>query len=330
MTRMIWLLIAAFGLTIHGMACSPDGHVFVTLAAIEKLKQAGDPAAKRLAAILEKHRWVACHGSEAPDWVQNERKYDCSHYLVLFRVSYESPQAFDLSVAQPVFTALLRDCYRIRYGLTAQDRARLKPALYAEPIPELRETGLAFAAGYISHLLADYFCHRPALTWWEKDPVIQEATKRARPGQSYGPIQSVFAAFLWQAHAKDYGITDETRERFVQEVDDALRDNGALPFCALACSREFYDTWGIDTVKFVAPEKYEACARPMTGQGHLRNCINNYRKETREIFEATGRPFEENLRIGSELTAWRTVYDEVIALIAKAWEDAAPAIGMEP
>jgi len=315
---------------MNGLACSPDGHVFVTLAAIEKLKQSDAPAVKRLAAVLEKHRWVVCHGSEAPDWVQKERDYQYSHYKVLFRVSYESPQSFDLKVAQPVFTALLRDCYRLNYGLTPEDRAKVKPALYTEPVPEKREVGLAFAAGYISHLLADYFCHRPALTWWEKDSIMQEATKRARPGESYGPIQSVFATFLWQSHAKDYDINDELRERLVREVDDAKQDNGALPFCALACSRKFYAGWGIDAEKFVAPDKYTACARPMTGRGHLRNCLDTYRKETRDIFDATGRSFEENLRIGTELTGWRKVYDDVIAMLAKTWADAAPAIGIEP
>ena len=325
--RIVLLLTVAVGLAADGRACSPDGHVFVALAAIEKLKQSNEPAARRLAAVLEKHRWVVCHGSEAPDWVQNERKYEYSHYMVLFRVSYESPQAFDLKVAQPVFTALLRDCYRLNYGLMPEDRAKFKPALYTEPSPQKREIGLAFAAGYISHLLADYFCHRPALTWWEKDPIMQEATKRARPGQSYGPIQSVFAAFLWQSHAKAYGISDELRKG-PAEVDDAKQDNGALPFCALACSRKFYQGWGIDAEKFVAPDKYEACARPMTGRGHLRNCINNYRKETRDIFDATGRSFEENLRIGTELTPWKKVYDDVIAMIAKTWANAAPAIAI--
>ncbi|MCX6910020.1 MAG: zinc dependent phospholipase C family protein [Verrucomicrobia bacterium] len=330
MKRIALLLCVTVSLAVDGRACAPNGHVFVALAAIEKLKQSDEPAARKLAAVLEKHRWVVCHASEAPDEVQNERKYENSHYLVLFRVSYESPQAFDLKVAQPVFTSLLRDCYRLNYGLTPEDRAKFKPALYTEPAPQKREIGLAFAAGYISHLLADYFCHRPALTWWEKDSIMQEATKRARPGESYGPIQSLFGAFLWQSHAKEYGVTDELRERFVREVDDAKQDNGALPFCALACSRKFYAGWGIDAGKFAAPDKYEACARPMTGRDHLGGCIQHYRKETQEIFDATGRSFEENLRIGTELTGWRKVYDDVIAMIAKTWANAAPAIVIEP
>jgi hypothetical protein len=322
--KLIW--VALLALTPPAQACSPSGHVFVALAALEQLKRSDHPAAKRLAAILERHHWVVCHGAEGPDWVQSTRNYESSHYKVLFHVSYESPQAFDARAAQPVFSALLRDSYRLHYGLTPEDRARLKPQLYLEPAADQREVGLAFAAGYISHLLADYFCHRPALTWWEKDGVLQEATKRARPGESYGPIQSVYATFLWQSHAAQYGLAADLRERFVKEVDAHQQDNGVLPFCALACSRQFYAGWGIDNAKFVAPEHYEACARPIRSSPDLRRCLDRDREEMEAIFRETKRSFEENLRLGAELTPWKQVYDDVIALVAQAWATAAPIV----
>jgi len=329
--RKVWMFLLAVVIVAGSSrcrACSPSGHVFVSLAAIERLKKSDDPEVRKLAKILEKYRWVVCQGSEGPDFVQRARGYQNSHYKVLFNVSYESPQSFDLGAAQPVFTSLLRDSYAVNYGLDGPDVERLRSGLYLEPSPEKREVSLAFAAGYISHLLADYFCHRPALTWWEKDSAMQEATKRACPKQSYGPIQCVFACFEWRSHAGEYGITKELVERYEREVDDYKQDNGVLPYCALACSRRFYGGWGIDTGKFVDPAKYEPCLIPMLHRGHLSWCIKGDDDVTMKIFAETGRSFEENLRIGTELTPWKKVYDDVIVMIAKAWADAAPSIGI--
>jgi len=312
------------------IACSGGGHIFVALATIERLKKSDNPEARKLARILEKYRWVMCHGAEGPDMVARSRGYQDTHYKSLFNVSYESPQAFDLSAAQLVFTALLKNSYRTNYGLTPDDLRNIRPNLYIAPDPKKREISLAFAAGYVSHLLSDYFCHRPALTWWEKDSIMQEAVKRACPKQkSYGMIQCVYSAFLWKSHMAEYGIAPEMLDAFEKQVDDFKRDNGVLPYCALSCSRIFYTDWRIDAAKFVKPQKYEICARPIIMPGHLSSTVEYDHKITDAIFRETGRSYEENLRIGSELTDWREVYDDVIGMIAKALADAAPEIGIE-
>jgi hypothetical protein len=238
-------LLGLLALTVSApaFACSGGGHVFVALASIGKLRQESDADARRLAGILHKYRWVVCQGAEGPDVVQQIREYRFSHWFPLFEVDYEHPERFDLAAAQPYFTALLKHAYAVDYSVTAEDIAAHELQLYRPPDPELREVSLAFAAGYISHLLSDYFCHHPAKVWWDQRPEMADACEKGSNVRSYGQLQIVFADMLWQRYLDEYGVQEDAAQQFREAADEYHEDNGVLPYCALACSATAYADW---------------------------------------------------------------------------------------
>ncbi len=326
---LLTAVLLAFPLPTH--ACSGGGHIFVALASIGKLRQESDPDAQRLAQVLHKYRWIVCQGAEGPDVVQAIREYRFSHWFPLFEVDYEHPERFDLAAAQPYFTALLRDAYAVDYSVAAEEVAAHDIQLYRPPDPELREVSVAFAAGYISHLLSDYFCHQPAKVWWDKRPGMADACEKGTGVRSYGQLQIVFADMLWQRYLDEYGVEEDAAQQFRRSADDYHEDNGVLPYCALACSADAYADWPAAVRDLVDPSKFDGCAAPFAlGEGHLSGIVEGDHRSSHAILEAARLELDEAIELSDELTGWREVYRRVVDMIVQAWGDAAPHLDLQP
>jgi len=283
-----------------------------------------------LAHVLDKYRWVVCQGAEGPDIVQDARGYNNSHWFPLFAVDYEHPEHFDLQAAQPYFTALLKGAYRVDYGVTPDDIAAHHFQLWRPPDRQWREVSLAFAAGYTTHLLADYFCHRPAQVWWDKRPEMADACDKGTSVRSYGQLQIVFADMLWQRYLAEYGVEPDAAESFRAHVDDYHVDNGALPYCALVCSLASYEGWPERVRELVDVAQFDACAAPfVVGEGSLGGVVQSDHEQSLAILREAGLGLDEAIALSDELTGWREVYRQVVDMIVRVWQAAAPEVGLQ-
>ena len=244
-------------------ACSPAGHAFVAIASLHRLMRSKQPEAQKLAKVLHKYRWVVYWGAEGPDAVQGQRGYHFSHWFPLYAVDYHHPEKFDLKVAQPYYGSLLKHAYRCDYGITPDDAARFNVALARQANPKWREVGLAYACGYTTHLISDYFCHHPAKIWWDKEPKLPKAVLAVCDSKSYGVIQEFYAVMLWEHFLDEYGVPEGARADFRSKLGIHHVDNRVLPYCALACSKQFYADWPSKTLAAVDPAKYDGCAAAM-------------------------------------------------------------------
>jgi hypothetical protein len=300
------------------------------MAAIYRLQQSSDPGVRRLAKVLHKYRWVVYWAAEGPDIVQNERGYHSSHWFPLYSVNYEHPERFDLTVAQPYYDALLRHAYRSDYGAAPDDVARHGLALARQPRPEWREVALAFACGYTTHLISDYFCHAPAKVWWDHEPKLKKAVREICHEDEYGVIQEFYAVMLWERYAKTYGLPDDAVADFRRHLAVHHVDNGILPYCALAASKRYYADWPERVLKAVDPAKYDACAAHLlhrAGKG-AGDCVGYESKRVHAMLDHIGMPFDRAVQTSNELTHWQDTYDRVVRMIVALWTHAAPQIGL--
>lgn len=321
------LMLARDGL----LACSPAGHTFVAAAAIGKLAQSKDPHAQRLARILKKYRWVAYWGAEGPDIVQRGRGYHSSHWFPLYPVDYHHPERFDLNQAQPFFSALLEHAYAVNYGVTAEDMAKHSILIVRPPREDWNEVSLAFACGYVTHLLSDYFCHAPAKVWWDASPELRAAVAEVAKSKSYGVVQEVFAIMLWERFLAEYGLGANTADDFRGEFGNYHVDNGVLPYCALAGSKRFYADWPAKVLAHVDPSKYDLCAGPMirTRVPHGGECVEHERKRVLAMVEHMGLPLDEAIAKSDALTGWKRTYGQVIDMLVQIFVEAAPQLGLQ-
>ncbi len=306
-------------------ACSPAGHAFVAIASLGRLAQSKDPQARRLAKILRKYRWVVYWGAEGPDVVQSGRGYHSSHWFPLYAVDYHHPERFDLKAAQPYYTALLRHAYRADYGVTPDDAAKHGIVLARQPRRDWGEVGLAYACGYITHLISDYFCHDPAKVWWDKEPKLRKAVLDVAKSKSYGVIQEFYAVMLWERFLKDYGVSADGLADFRSGLARHHVDNGVLPYCALAGSKTFYADWPPRVLAALDPSKHDACAAHMLHRGGagFGRCVDHESKRVHAMLEHMGLSLDDAIKQSNDLTNWRRTYARVIDMIVQIWGDAA-------
>ena len=319
-----WLCVWLVGVRA-AQACSPAGHAFVAAASLRKLAQSKDPKARRLAKILHKYRWVVYWGAEGPDVVQRGRGYHNSHWFPLYAVDYRHPGRFDLKVAQPCYTALLRHAYRADYGITPDDAAKHGIVLLRAPRRDWGEVGLAYACGYITHLISDYFCHHPAKVWWDKEPKLPKAVIEVVSSKSYGVVQEFYAVMLWERFQKDYGLGQDAPADFRSGLAAHHVDNGALPYCALACSKAFYADWPPRVLPAVDPSKYDLCAAHMLHRGGagFARCIERESKRVHAMVNHMGLSLDQAVEQSDKLAAWRQTYAQVIDMNVRVWTAAA-------
>ncbi|MBL7223750.1 MAG: zinc dependent phospholipase C family protein [Candidatus Brocadiae bacterium] len=325
----LWLCLwLAWGPTAE--ACSPAGHAVVAIASLGKLARSKDPATRRLAKMLHKYRWVVYWGAEGPDVVQRARGYRFSHWFPLYTVQYEHPERFDLKAAQPFYTALLRHAYRADYGVTPDDAAKHGIVLARPPRRDWGEVGLAYACGYVTHLLADYFCHAPAKTWWDKEPKLRQAVLDVAKSKSYGVVQEFYAVMLWERFLKDYGVPADGLADFRRGLARHHVDNGVLPYCALAGSKAFYADWPPGVLPALDPSKYDACAAPMLRRGGagFARCVDHESRRVHAMLEHMGLSLDDAIKQSNDLTGWRQTYARVIDMIIQVWGDAARQIDL--
>lgn len=310
--------------------CSPAGHAFVAAAAVHRLAASRDPAVQKLARILHNYRWVVYCAAEGPDVVQNDRDYHAAHWFPLYRVNYEHPERFDLRVAQPYYNALLRHAYAADYGVTPEDISRSAIALARQPNRQWNEVGLAYACGYITHLISDYFCHAPAKLWWDHEPKLSEAVNAVCKEDSYGVIQEFYAVMLWERFAKQYGqpenpVADFRRHLAIHHVDNAI-----LPYCALAGSKTYYRDWPPAVLAAVDPAKYDGCAVHMLHRGGKSSgdCVEFESRRVHRMLDRMGLPFDRAVEESNRLTGWQQTYARVITMIDEIWSSAAGQIGL--
>ena len=324
----ILVLASAVGLIGPGAlrACSPAGHAFVAIAALNKLAQSEDPEVQKLARILRKYRWVVYWGAEGPDMVQTGRGYHNSHWFPLYAVDYHHPEKFDLKVAQPFYTALLKGAYAGDYGVTPEDVRRHGLKHARGPRPGWNEVGLAYACGYTTHLISDYFCHHPAKIWWDKEPKLQKAVREVCHSESYGVIQEFYAVMLWERYLKEYGVPADAQVDLRSQLAMHHVDNGVLPYCALACSTRFHADWPPKVLPILDPSKYDACAAPMLHRGGPNSgaWLEHESKRVHAMIEHMGLSLDEGIRQSDDLSGWRDTYARVIDMIVTLWTDAAP------
>lgn len=311
-------------------ACSPAGHAFVAAAAVHRLAQSRDPAVQKLTKILYNYRWVVYCAAEGPDVVQNDREYHASHWFPLYRVNYEHPELFDLRVAQPYYNALLRHAYAVDYGVTDEDVKRHAIRLVRQPNRAWNEVALAYACGYTTHLIADYFCHAPAKVWWDHEPKLAQAVKAVCKEDSYGVIQEFYAVMLWERFAKQYGqpenpVADYRRHLAIHHVD-----NGILPYCAMAGSKTFYRDWPARVLPVVDPAKYDGCAKHILHRGgkSAGDCVVYESKRVHAMLDHMGLPFDRAIDDSNRLAGWQQTYARVITIIVDIWSDAAGQINL--
>jgi len=331
-----WREVLVFGLLLllggarAARACSPAGHAFVAIASLRKLEQSEDPEARKLAAILWKYRWVVYWGAEGPDVVQQGRGYHNSHWFPLYSVDYHHPEQFDLKAAEPYYTALLKHAYAADYGVTADDAGTHGLALVRLPQKDWNEVGVAYACGYITHLISDYFCHDPAKVWWDQEPKLREAVQEVCSSTSYGVIQEFYAVMLWERFLMDYGMAEDAQTDFRRRLPECHVDNGVLPYCALACSRRYYADWPANVLEAVDPSKYDVCAAPMLGKGGagFGRCVEHESGRVHAMLDHMGISLDEAVRQSDDLTGWRDTYARVIGMIVQLWTAAAPRLDL--
>ncbi|NOY81412.1 MAG: zinc dependent phospholipase C family protein [Kiritimatiellaeota bacterium] len=307
-------------------ACSPAGHLFVAAAALGELKGREDPAARNLARILTRYRWTYYWGSEGPDIVQKGRGYRASHWFPLYTVEYEHPEAFDLEKAQPYFTALLHGAWTVSWHVDAGDVQRHRLLLVRSPRKDWNEVSLAFACGYITHLLADYFCHAPAKRWWDASPELRDAVFAATGSRSYGVVQELFAVMLWERGRKEYGIPDNA-EAELGKLPLYHLDNGVLPYCGLACSKSAYTGWPKRVLDVVDPSYYDVCAAPMLhGGGPLAGCVRHERRRVQAMMKHMDVSLDDAIRTSDAAFHWQATYRNVVAMIARVFAEAAAEV----
>jgi len=313
------------------LACSPAGHTFVAIASLYRLAESQNPEARKLAKILRKYRWVVYWGAEGPDVVQRGRGYHNSHWFPLYKVDYHHPETFDLKVAQPYYNGLLRHAYRCEYGVAPADAAKHNILLARPPRKNWHEVGLAYACGYTTHLIADYFCHYPAKVWWDKEPKLQKAVWDVCSSKSYGVIQEFYAVMLWERFSAEYGVPEDARADMRSKLGVHHVDNGVLPYCALAGSKSFYRDWPGKALGAIDPSKYDVCAAPMlrrAGPG-AGGWVEHESKRVHAMVRHMGLSLDEAIQQSNELTGWRATYARVIDMIVRIWTEAAPGIGLE-
>ena len=317
----VWLVVGP-----AAEACSPAGHAFVAIAAVGRLTQSKNPHARRLARVLRKYRWVVYWGAEGPDVVQRGRGYRNSHWFPLYEVDYHHPERFDLVAAQPYYTALLRHAYRADYGVTPDDAAKHSIVLARPPRGDWGEVGLAYACGYTTHLISDYFCHHPAKVWWDREPKLQKAILEVVNSKSYGVIQEFYAVMLWERFVKDYGVGEDALADFGSGLASHHVDNGVLPYCALACSKASYAEWPAKVLAAVDPSKHDVCASPMLHRGGagFARCVDHESKRVHAMVKHMGLTLDEAIAQSNELTGWRETYARAIDMIVQLWTEAAP------
>jgi len=307
-------------------ACSPAGHLFVASAGLEKLKDEVDPRARDLARILTRYRWVYYWGSEGPDTIQKGRSYRASHWFPLYPVNYEHPEAFDLAKAQPHFTALLHGAWTVSWRVDPADVRRHGLLLVRPPRKDWSEVSLAFACGYVTHLLADYFCHAPAKQWWDASPELRNAVFAATRSRSYGVVQEVFAVMLWERGRSEYGIPDNT-EVELAKLPLYHVDNGVLPYCGLACSKSAYAGWPEHVLDVVDPSYYDVCATPMLhGGAGLDGCVRHERGRVLAMMKHMGVALDDAIRTSNSAFRWKATYRQVIDMVTHVFATAAAKI----
>lgn len=330
---MIALSILFTGLvTVRARACSPAGHAFVAIAAVQRLQQAHDPEVRKLAQILQKYRWVVYHAAEGPDVVQGDRGYHASHWFPLYTVNYEHPERFDLAAAQPYFSALFQHVYRLDYGVTPDDTKRFSITLARQPRPEWREVSLAYACGYTTHLLADYFCHAPAKVWWDHEPKLKVAVEKICHEDSYGVIQEFYAVMLWERFAKTYGLPADPVADYRRHLGIHHVDNGVLPYCALAGSKPYYGDWPARAREAADPSKYDGCATHMLHRAgpSAGDCVAHESRRVHAMLDQMRLPFEQAVETSQRLTHWQETYDRVINMIVTLWTRSAASLKLSP
>ena len=312
------------------LACSPAGHTFVAAAAIGRLTQSRDPHAQRLARVLRKYCYVVYWGAEGPDIVQRGRGYHNSHWFPLYPVDYHHPERFDLAQAQPYFTALLKHAYAVSYGVTGADAAKHDIQLLRAPRQQWGEVSLAFACGYVTHLMSDYFCHAPAKLWWDASPELRAAVLEVAKSESYGVVQEVYAVMLWERFLDPYGLSETTSKDFLREFGNYHVDNGVLPYCALADSKAFYKGWPAKVLDHVDTSKHDLCAGPMlrTRAPGAGGCVEHERKRVLAMVEHMGISLDAAIQQSNALTSWQRTYAQVIDMLVKAFTAAAPDLGL--
>jgi len=331
LNRLLRSMFLALSLPLAGYCCSPAGHTFVAAAAMGKLRQSPDPEVRKLAAVLDKYRGVVYWAAEGPDTIQKARSYQASHWFPLYTVNYEHPERFDLAAAQPFFTACMKGAYTASYGVSAEDIVKHGIQLAKPADDEWNEVSLAFACGYITHLLSDYFCHAPAKVWWDASPELQKAILATADSKSYGVVQEVFAVMLWERFRAQYGIPANAEADLKTALIGHHVDNGVLPYCGLACSKESYAGWPIKVLAHIDPSRYDACAAPMlhAGGAGLGRSVAHERARVLAMMRHLGISLEEATRTSAELTAWPDVYETVIDMIVRAWSSAAPKLALQ-
>jgi hypothetical protein len=330
MTLGMALCAAWFGPS--AWACSPAGHSFVAIASLGKLRQAQDPEVRKLGEILYKYRSVMYWGAEGPDMIQRGRKYQFSHWFPLYTVNYEHPERFDLEAAQPYVTALLKGAYDVSYRLRDTDITEDSQLLFTEPRESWRDVSLAFACGYVTHLLSDYFCHAPAKVWWDRSPELQTAVLEVAKSKSYGIIQEFYAVMLWERYLTKYGVAEDAASTFPQDLALYHVDNGVLPYCGLASSKASYAHWPEKVLASVDPSKYDVSSAPMRrpGGAGLGGCVAHERKRVLAMVAHMGLSLDEAIELSQKLTDWQGTYGRVIDMIVNVWTRAAPNLKLQP
>ena len=103
-----------------------------------------------------------------------------------------------------------------------------------------------------------------------------------------------------------------------------------MPYCALACSKQYYADWPAHVLQAVDPSKYDVCAAPMLGKGGagFGRCVEHESGRVHAMLDHMGMSLDEAVRQSDELTGWRDTYARVIAMILQIWSAAAPRLDL--